>query len=85
VKRFVFFLLLMATSSWGQSSQPLEPVVSPEVLSDNRVIFRFRAPNAKEVLLTREGAKRVPMEKNAQGVWIVTTIRWSRTITDTTE
>jgi enterochelin esterase family protein len=43
------------------------------VLSDRRVIFRFHAPNAKEVLLAREGAKRVPMKKSEEGVWSVTT------------
>ncbi len=50
-----------------------EPVISPEVHPDRTVTFRFRAPNAKEVLLSREGAKRVPMEKNEKGIWTVTT------------
>jgi enterochelin esterase family protein len=36
-------------------------------------VFRFRAPNAKEVLFAREGAGPVPMQKDAQGVWSVTT------------
>src|SRR6185436_9365156 len=52
---------------------PPPPVVSPEVLPDKRVTFRFRAPNAKEVLLDRESVPRVAMEKDAQGVWSVTT------------
>jgi enterochelin esterase-like enzyme len=50
-----------------------EPVISPEVHSDRTVTFRFRAPNANEVLLAREGAQRVPMQKDEKGVWTVTT------------
>jgi enterochelin esterase family protein len=49
------------------------PVVSPEVHADKRVTFRFRAPNAKEVLLSREGAGRTPMQKDQHGVWSLTT------------
>src|SRR4029077_5682288 len=53
---------------------PPAPVVSPEVHGDNRVTFRFRAPNAKEVALALEGAaKDLAMEKDEQGVWSVTT------------
>src|SRR5258708_2889960 len=48
-------------------------IVSPEVHSDATVTFRFRDPNAKEVLLALEGAKRVPMEKDETGIWSVTT------------
>jgi len=48
-------------------------VISPEVLSDNRVTFRFRAPNVKEVALSLEGAsKDLTMQKDEQGVWSVT-------------
>lgn len=49
------------------------PLHSPEVHTDRRVTFRFRAPNAKEVLLSRSGGKHVPMEKDEQGVWSITT------------
>jgi enterochelin esterase-like enzyme len=50
------------------------PVVSPEVRSDDRVTFRIRAPNAKEVVLSLEGAsKDLAMQKDEQGVWSVTT------------
>ncbi len=52
---------------WGQA------VRSPEVLSDGRVIFRFRAPNAREVFLARDGVPRRAMSKNDQGIWSVTT------------
>ena len=49
------------------------PVISPKVLSDNRVTFRFRAPNVKEVALSLEGAsKDLTMQKDEQGVWSVT-------------
>jgi len=53
---------------------PPARLVSPELQSDNRVIFRFRAPNAKDVSLTLEGAsKPFPMQKDDKGVWSVTT------------
>ena len=52
---------------------PPAPVVSPEVHSDNRVAFRLRAPNAKEVAVSIEGsATPLPMQKDEQGVWSVT-------------
>lgn len=59
-----------------QPPQPPPALVSPEVHPDHRVTFRFRDPNAKEILLAREGAKQgsiEPMQKDEQGVWSVTT------------
>ena len=54
--------------------QPPPPIVSPEVLSGNRVTFRFRDPNAKEVAVMLEGStKPLAMQKDDQGVWSVTT------------
>lgn len=53
--------------------QPPTPIISPEVHPDRTVTFRFRDPNAKEVLFAREGAQRVPMEKAADGIWTITT------------
>ena len=50
-----------------------QPIRSPEVQPDHRVTFRFRDPNAKEVMLNREGGKPAPMQKDEQGVWSVTT------------
>jgi enterochelin esterase family protein len=47
-------------------------VFSPEVLKDRRVIFRFRAPNAKKVVLAREGVPRLAMTRDDQGTWSVT-------------
>jgi len=40
---------------------------------DRSVTFRFRAPNAAEVKLEREGVKPVAMQKDEHGVWSVTT------------
>jgi len=48
-------------------------VQSPEVLADGRVTFRLRAPDAKEVLVTGVGRQPIPMQKDAQGLWSVTT------------
>ena len=57
----------------AQPPQPA-PIISPEVQSDNRVIFRFRAPNAQKVELQMEGrTEHVPMQKDDAGVWSVTT------------
>jgi enterochelin esterase-like enzyme len=76
----LFLLLLMSAISCAQpqptpASQPQAPVIlpEPEVHSDHTVTFRFLDPNAKEVKLELEGAKAVPMQKNDQGVWSVTT------------
>jgi len=74
--RPLFFLVGSMVLGWAQSPQrpqPPPPLISPEVHADNRVTFRFRAPNAKEVLLAREGTEPVPMQKDEQGVWSITT------------
>src|SRR6185436_9562039 len=54
-------------------TQPPPPPRSPEIGADRRVTFRLRAPNAKEVLVAREGAARLAMQRDADGVWTVTT------------
>src|SRR5690242_2753984 len=54
-------------------AQPAPPIQSPEVHPDRSVTFRFRDPNAKEVNLQRSGAGRLPMQKDEQGVWSITT------------
>src|SRR5262245_5154824 len=48
------------------------PVKSPEVGADRRVTFRLRAPNATAVLVALSG-RRLPMQKDEQGVWTVAT------------
>lgn len=50
------------------------PLITPEVHSDNSVTFRFRAPNAQEVSVRREGTTEpLPMQKDETGVWTVNT------------
>jgi enterochelin esterase-like enzyme len=81
--RFLTSLLLLASSAFAQSAPPVEPprpaqqrppaVISPEVHPDRTVTFRFRDPNAKVVMLAREGSKPVAMEKDESGVWSYTT------------
>jgi len=62
-------VLLMSVAA----SVSAQPLVSPEVHSDDRVTFRLRAPNAKEVVLRCEGTKGGPMQKGEGGVWSITT------------
>lgn len=53
---------------------PPPALITPEVHSDNSVTFRFRAPNAQEVKLTREGsAEPLAMQKDNSGIWTVNT------------
>ena len=51
-------------------------VVSPQVLPDQRVTFRLRAPNAKEVTMTGdfwlEQSRTASLVKDDQGVWSIT-------------
>ncbi len=68
----LFYVFVFASAAFAQTTPA--PIVSPEVQSDNRVTFRFRAPNAKEVGLSLEGApKDLTMQKDEHGVWSVTT------------
>ena len=48
------------------------PVKSPEVAGDRRVTFRLRAPNASDVAVSL-GGKQLPMHKDEQGIWSMTT------------
>ena len=73
MKRTLLGLTLTALAALAQSPQPPPPIISPEIHADKTVTFRFRDPNAKEVFLAREGAMRLPMQKDEQGVWSVTT------------
>lgn len=84
--RFGWFLVL-ASAAVAQTPAPAAtqrptpertlfraPVVrSPEVSSDGRVTFRLWAPNAKEVSVTGIAKEPIPMVKDDQGVWSVTT------------
>jgi enterochelin esterase-like enzyme len=82
IKRsLLIFVLCAATSAWGQAPPQTRPrgftfgpgVRSPEVLADGRVTFRCHAPNAKSVVLFRDGAPPLPMTIDDHGVWSVTT------------
>lgn len=79
---FLFPLLLFAGGlAAARQNKPAQappppqppPLVSPDVHPDGSVTFRFRAPNAREVKLALEGTEPVPMERDEQGVWSVTT------------
>jgi enterochelin esterase-like enzyme len=68
--------ILLPLAAWFSVSglaQSPRPVVSPEVHPDDRVTFRFRDPNAKQVTVAREGAQPLQMQKDEDGVWSVTT------------
>ena len=72
------FFAAVASIGLAQTPQraqtpPPPPLISPEVQPDHRVTFRLRDPNAKEVMLAREGMQPVPMQKDDQGVWSITT------------
>jgi enterochelin esterase-like enzyme len=74
----IFFLVItgFATAQSKPAEAPLRPptpVVSPDVHPDGSVTFRLRDPNAKEVMVAREGASPVAMTKDDDGVWSLTT------------
>jgi enterochelin esterase-like enzyme len=53
------------------AQQPLQ-FSSPDLHSDGLITFRFRAPNAREVKLDREGTQPLPMKKDEDGLWSLT-------------
>jgi len=69
------FLGIATAQQTKPAAQPQQRpwLVTPEVHPDNSVTFRFRAPNALDVNLAREGTDPVAMQKDDQGVWSVTT------------
>jgi enterochelin esterase-like enzyme len=69
---FSLILLLPVFAALAQNQEAV-PVVSPEVQSDNRVTVRLRAPNAKQVSVELDGSHPVPMAKDEDGVWSLTT------------
>ncbi len=73
-------LMSLVVPVLGQSTRPPErpphppPLISPQVHSDRSVTFRFRDPNARRVMLSLEGDEHpMPMQRDAQGAWSVTT------------
>jgi enterochelin esterase family protein len=52
---------------------PPASVISPEIMPDRRVAFRFRAPNAQVVTVSGQFQKNaVPLVKDESGVWSIT-------------
>ena len=67
-------LLVLAAATIPGLAQEGPHIISPEVSSDHRVTFRFHDPNAHQVVVSIEGSKQpLPMQKDDQGVWSVTT------------
>jgi enterochelin esterase-like enzyme len=74
MKRTILPLAILLFASTAPAQTPPPPLISPEVHPDNSVTIRFRAPNDKDVALSLEGVpKPIPMQKDDQGVWSVTT------------
>lgn len=81
MKRYLsaFPLLLLAAGLTAPAAEAPAPrsrppaVVSPELQGDGHVTFRLQAPKATEVVLNGQWPDgRIPMAKNANGVWSVT-------------
>jgi enterochelin esterase-like enzyme len=73
---FLFPCLATAEQTMPTPAPPPRPpawLITPEVHLDDRVTFRFYAPNAQEVKLAREGTEPIAMQKDDTGVWSVTT------------
>jgi enterochelin esterase-like enzyme len=74
MKRTFLVLAILLLAGTASAQTPPGPVISPEVHADKSVTFRFRGPNDKEVAVSIEGVpKPIPMRKDDQGVWSVTT------------
>lgn len=82
-KNFLLFILLAVFCLDMHAQQALwggEEITSPEINSDNKVTFRFKAENAKEVKISgdwlpMEGWKpgSAAMTKGEKGIWTYTT------------
>ncbi len=73
--RCLFAGILTFSTLVASAQPPRGPlVISPQVLPDKKVTFRYLAPAAKEVKLGggQFGANQVPMVKDSIGVWSVT-------------
>jgi enterochelin esterase family protein len=66
-------ILLPAAAAILEAQRPT-PVRSPEILSDGRVTFRLRAPQATAVSVNGEwpGGRNVAMTRSEDGVWTAT-------------
>jgi enterochelin esterase-like enzyme len=65
---------MLCVSVFGISQpQRMPQFVSPQVNTDNTVVFRFHTPSAKDVKLNVQFERgNVPMTKDTSGVWSVT-------------
>lgn len=66
---------MLCIAGFAMSQPPRGPfVISPQVLADKKVTFRYLAPTAKEVKLGggQFGASQVSMIKDSIGIWSVT-------------
>ena len=73
--RFLFTCPMVGICAIALGQPPRGPlVVSPQVLPDKKVTFRYLAPSAKEVRLagSQFGAANLPMKKDSIGIWSVT-------------
>ena len=73
--RFLFMCSILFFRGLVMAQPPRGPfVVSPQVLPDKKVTFRYLAPSAKEVRLGggQFGASNVLMTKDTSGIWSVT-------------
>ena len=80
IRTLLTFLFVFSSGSGAQDFRPMstpnDTLVSPKVLSNNRVQFRIYAPNAQAVLLTGSDIPNIgqgaEMTKQDNGVWKVT-------------
>ena len=73
--RLLFTSVILCLSASVTAQPPRGPlVVSPQVLPDKKVTFRYLAPSAKEVRLagSQLGATNLPMTKDSTGIWSIT-------------
>ena len=72
--RLLLIGIMFCISGFAIAQPPRGPfVVSPQVLPDKKVTFRYLAPSAKEVKLggSQFGANQVAMTKDSIGIWSV--------------
>jgi enterochelin esterase family protein len=74
IKYLLLLLAMICFSNFVMAQPAGRPIViSPQVNSDNTVIFRFLAPTAKEVKLDAQFQKTaVTMMKDSSGIWSIT-------------
>src|SRR3954470_16237050 len=66
----VLFLFACRSFSFAQNGMSgfSMPSLAPQVQKDGSVLFRLRAPAARQVIVKLESAT-IPLEKNRNGVW----------------